>query len=55
MQKVTRDIVTYKVLKSHGIEMGVRWTLLAKLVEHSFVHGEQQCVTLHQVPKCMSY
>ena len=29
MQKVTRDIVTYKVLKSHGIEMGVRWTLLA--------------------------
>ena len=29
-------------------------TLLALLVEHSLVHWYRQCVTVHDVPKCMS-
>ena len=29
-------------------------TLLALLVEHSLVHWYQQCVTVHQMPKCIN-
>ena len=38
----------------HGSLMTTYIMLLAQLVEHSLVHWYQQCVTVHQVPKCMS-
>ena len=38
---------------THALEhMMYGYTLL---VEHSLVHWYQQCVTVHHVPKCMSF
>ena len=37
------------------IKLSIIKLLLAWLVEHSLVHWDQQCVTVHPVPKCMSY
>ena len=53
--------VIYGIIKTmcplgyHHITTVAYIMLLAVVVEHSLVHWYQQCVTVHHVPKCMSY
>ena len=36
-------------------QLSLQWLYGNSLVEQSLVHWYQQCVTVHHVPKCMSY